>query len=71
LKLKCTAALKRRQREKRYTYGVLVGKPEGKNRLEDKDTDGKIILNWIFKKEDGRTYAGIIWLRIGTGGELL
>jgi len=31
--LKCTAALKRRQREKRYTCGVLVGKPEGKKPL--------------------------------------
>jgi hypothetical protein len=43
LKLKYTAALERRQREKRYTYGVLVGKPE-RNSLEDKDTDAKIIL---------------------------
>jgi hypothetical protein len=28
LKVKCTVALERRQREKRYTYGVLMGKPE-------------------------------------------
>jgi hypothetical protein len=41
------------------------------NRLEDKDTDWKIILKWIFKKQDGRAYAGLIWLRIGEGGELL
>jgi len=30
---KCTAALERRQREKRYTYGVLVGKPGGNKPL--------------------------------------
>jgi len=33
LKLKCTAALERRQREKRYKYRVLVEKPEGSKSL--------------------------------------
>ena len=51
--------------------GFWGGNLKETNRLEDKDTDGKIILKWIFKKQDGMTYAGIIWLRIGTGGELL
>jgi len=31
----------------------------------------RIILKWIFRKWDGRTYIGLIWLRIMTGGELL
>jgi len=31
--LKCTVAIERSQREKRYTYGVLVGKPEGNKPL--------------------------------------
>jgi hypothetical protein len=26
-----------------------------------------IILKWIFKNWDGETWAGLIWLRIGTG----
>jgi hypothetical protein len=30
-----------------------------------------IILTWIFKKGDGEAWAGLIWLRIGTGGERL
>jgi hypothetical protein len=30
--------------------GVLVGKPEGKNHLEDPGVDGKIILSWIIRK---------------------
>ena len=34
-------------------YRVSVGKPEGKSYLEDLAVDGRIILNWIFKKWDG------------------
>ena len=33
---------------------VLVGRPEGKNYLEDLDADVRIILKWIFKKWDGK-----------------
>jgi len=43
----------------------MVVKPEGKRpRL------GRI-LTWIFRKWDGGTWTGLIWLRIGTGGGLL
>ena len=31
-------------------YRVLVGKSEGKNHLQDLGLDGRIILNWIFRK---------------------
>jgi hypothetical protein len=31
---------------------VLVGRPEGKDHLEDLDIDGRIILKLIFKKWD-------------------
>jgi len=44
------------------TYGwgrgacrFLVGRPEGRNYLEDLDADGRVILKWIFKKWDGKT----------------
>ena len=30
-----------------------------------------IILKWIFRKCDVEAWAGLIWLRIGTGGGLL
>jgi hypothetical protein len=33
-------------------YKVLIGKPEGKNHLEDPGVDGRIILRWIFRKWD-------------------
>jgi len=47
-------------------YRVLVGKPEGRNHLEDPGIDGMIILRWIFIQWDG-AWTGLIWLRIGTG----
>jgi hypothetical protein len=33
--------------------------------------DGRIILNCIFRKQDGKAWTGFIWLRMGTGGGLL
>ena len=39
-----------RKGERRGVYRVLVGKPEGKNHLEDPGVDGRIILRWIFRK---------------------
>jgi hypothetical protein len=40
---------------RRGAYRVLVGKPEGRNHLEDPGTDGRIILKWIFGRLDGET----------------
>jgi hypothetical protein len=39
--------------------------------LEDPDVDGRIIFKLIFERLDGGVWTGSIWLRIGTGGELL
>ena len=52
-------------------YRVLVGSPEGRGYLENQGADGKIILKLIFKNCDGEAWTGLIWLRIGTGGERL
>jgi len=32
------------------------------------DTDGRIILRWIFRKWEGVVRTGWSWLRMGTGG---
>jgi hypothetical protein len=55
----------------RGAYKILVGRPEGRNHLEDPGVDGRIILKWNFKKWDGWARIRLIWLRIGTGGWLL
>jgi len=57
--------------DRRGAYSVLVGKPVGKNNLEDSGVDGKIILKWIFRKWDKGTWTGLIWLRIRKCGGLL
>jgi hypothetical protein len=46
--------------EKRNAYRLLVGKPEGKRPL------GRPRCRW-----DGVMCSGLVWLRIGIGGELL
>jgi hypothetical protein len=40
---------------------------KGGDQLEDLDVDGSL----IDIKEDGRTWIGLMWFRIGTNGGLL
>jgi hypothetical protein len=56
-----------RMGERRSAYRVLIERPERKSRFEDPG----VILNRIFKKCDGETWTGLIWLRIGTGSVLV
>jgi hypothetical protein len=43
-----------------------------RDQLEDPVVDNvRIILIWIFRKWDVGIWAGVIWLRTGTGGEHL
>jgi hypothetical protein len=55
--------------EKRNDYRLLVGKPEGKRPL------GRPRRRWVdnirMERLDGVIWTGLVWLRIGTGGELL
>jgi hypothetical protein len=39
-----------RMGEKRNTYMILMGKPEGKRPPEDQEIDERIILKWILDR---------------------
>jgi hypothetical protein len=57
--------------EKRIAYRLLVRKPEGKRPL------GRSRRRWVdnirmdLGEVFGVMWTGLVWLRIGTGGELL
>jgi hypothetical protein len=55
--------------EERKVYKVLVGKPEGKDHLEDQD--GKMGSEWIFGRLAWGVWIGFNWSWTGTGGGLL
>jgi hypothetical protein len=55
--------------ENRNAYRLLVGKPEGKRPLGIQRR--RWVLGWILERWDGVMWTGLVWLRIGTGGELL
>ena len=46
----------------RFWWGYL----RERDRLEDSDVDGRIILTWILRKWDVGAWTGSSWLRIGT-----
>jgi len=51
----------------RNVYKIL----DGRDHSEDVGVAWRIILEWILKKLGGKVWTGLIWLRIGTSGELL
>jgi hypothetical protein len=66
-----------RMGENRNAYRLLVEKPEGKRplgRSRRRWVDNNFphpVLGWILERWDGVMWAELVWLRIGTGGELL
>jgi hypothetical protein len=59
-----------RMGENRNAFRLLVEKPEG-GRYEVQDVGGWILLRWILERWDGVMLTGLVWLKTGTGGELL
>jgi hypothetical protein len=57
--------------EKKNAYRLLVGKPDGKRPLGRPRRRWVDKLGWILERRDGVTRIGFVWLKIGTGGELL
>jgi hypothetical protein len=51
--------------------GFWRGDLTKRDHLEDLIIGWRIILKWVFKKWNGETWIGLIWLRIGRGGGLL
>ena len=48
---------------------VLAGNLREIDHLEEPGVDGRIILRWIFRQWNVGSWTGLIWLRVGTGGE--
>jgi hypothetical protein len=42
-----------------------------KDHFQDTGLDGRVVTKWMFKKWDGSSWTGLIWLRKGTGRALL
>jgi hypothetical protein len=60
-----------RMGEDRKVYRVLVGKPKGKNHLEDQGVDGRMRSEWILERLGAGVNSGSSWLRIRAGGGIL
>ena len=61
------ARMGREEACKRFSWENL----KERDHMEVLGVDGRIILRWIFRKCDMRTWAGSMWLRKGTvGGHL-
>jgi hypothetical protein len=57
--------------EKRNAYRLLVGNPEGKRPLGRPRRRCVDNIRMISERWNGVMWTGLVWLKTGTGGELL
>jgi hypothetical protein len=50
---------------------IWSGNLTGRDHSEDLGVNGRLILEWILGKQDGKLLDSFIWLRIGNSGGLL
>jgi len=60
-----------RMGERRISYRVLVGRPEGKRQLRRPRRKWEDNIKWIFKNWDREAWTWLVLLRVGTGDWLL
>jgi hypothetical protein len=60
-----------RMGERRGAYRAVVGKPEGRRSLESPRRRWEDNIKMDMREVGWGAWTGSIWLRIGTGGELL
>jgi len=60
-----------RKGEVRNSHLFWSEKLNGRDHSENLVIDGRIILEWILRKFDGKLRTGCIWFRVGTSGGLL
>jgi hypothetical protein len=56
---------------KRTHVGYWLLSRNERDHCEDQDPVRLIILRWILERWDEVVWTGLVWLKIGTGGELL
>jgi hypothetical protein len=57
------------RRGEKNSYRLLVGKPEGKKPLGRPRNRWVDNIRIILERWDGVMWTGLVWLRVGTGGE--
>jgi hypothetical protein len=57
--------------EGRNLYGVLVGKPKGREHLKDQGIDGRMGSKWFLGRLFGGGWNGFAWIRMGIVGKLM
>jgi hypothetical protein len=56
--------------EKRNAHRLIEGGQRERDHQENQDVGGWIIFRSVLERWDGVLWTGLIWLRIGTSGEV-